>query len=613
MAVPADVLDFLRAQSPFSALPEPALHSAASAMRATYRRRGEIVLDCGVANDALPLIRKGAVEVADPQGRLVLRLEEGDCFAFVSLLTGMPTRFRYTLIEDALIWWLPAERFHALRREHVDFDRYFVRTLEERLTLAARPPQDNALFAAPLRDIASTPATMAPAATTIRDAARCMAEARISSLLIGTPERLQGIVTDRDLRNKVLARDLDPMRPVSDVMTPRPHVLDAGRNVFDALLLMLDRDIHHLPVVSDGRVHGVVSSRDLLALQTEHPLYLIREVGLAADVDALKHTLARLPELCARLLSAGADGAELPRVLTAINDAVTRRLLALARERLGPPPGRFAWLAFGSQARAEQTLYSDQDNGLLLPDGSDADTPWFRELAEFVCAGLDACGQRFCDGGVMAQNPKWRLTVAGWLQRFGAWIDAPEPEALLNASIFFDLRQLAGHSDLGAVLEDGLAARLRRRSGVFLGILAQHALAHAVPLGTFRRFVVEADGAHRDRLDIKRAGLLPLVELVRVHALAHGIVEPATGERLRRLAQARHMAPDEARILAEALRLFTRVRMRSQLRQLRAGEAADNWIAPDALDEDERRALRDAFVAVRDAQTALAAELGAVA
>ncbi|MEZ0472537.1 DUF294 nucleotidyltransferase-like domain-containing protein [Luteimonas salinilitoris] len=609
MTVPVDVLEFLGAQSPFSALPEQALRQAASRIEAVYRRRGEVLLDHDARNDALPLIRKGAVEVADPQGRLVLRLEEGDCFAFVSLLTGNPTRFRYTLIEDALIWWLPAQDFHALRREYPEFDRYFVRTLEERLTLAARPPQDNALFAAPLAGIASKPAAIVPADTTIRAAARQMARMRISSLLVGTPERLQGILTDRDLRNKVLAEDLDPSRPVSEIMVARPHALDAGRNAFDALLLMLDHGVHHLPVLEDGRVIGVVSSRDLLALQTEHPLYLIREVGLAPDLEALTRTLARLPELCARLLSAGADGAGLPRVLTAINDAVTRRLLALARAELGPPPGPFAWLAFGSQARGEQTLHSDQDNGLILPDGCDADTPYFRALSETVCAGLDACGQRFCDGGIMAQNPKWRLTVDGWLQRFGDWMRAPEPEALLNASIFFDLRQLAGDRDLGDALQDGLAG-LRGNRGLFLGILARQVLDHAVPLGTFRRFVVESDGAHRDRLNIKRAGLLPLVELVRVRALRHGIATPGTEDRLQALARAGRIAAGDARVLAEALRVFTRLRMRHQLRQLRAGEAADNWIAPERLDAGERRALRDAFIAVRDAQSLLAGEFG---
>ncbi len=609
MDVPSDVLEFLRAQSPFSALPEAALRDAAAAIEIIYRRHGEVILEHGVVNDALPLIRKGAVEVSDGDGRLVLRLEEGDSFGFNSLLTGDPTRFRYTLIEDSLIWRLPAASFHALRREHVEFDRHFVRTLEERLTAAARPPNANALFDTRLEQLASKPAIMISTGSSIRDAARQMAQRRISSLLVGTADRLEGIVTDRDLRNKVLAEDLDPAVAVDAIMSPQPITLGARQTAFDALLCMLDARIHHLPVVDHGHVIGVVTSRDLLALQTEHPMYLVREIGLAADIAALRSVLERLPELCARLLSAGVDGAGLPRVLTVINDAVTRRLLELARVRFGAPPAPYAWLVFGSQARAEQTLYTDQDNGLLLSDGCDHESGYFRDLAEFVCAGLDQCGQRFCDGGIMAQNPRWRMDVAGWLTQFRNWIAAPTPKALLNASIFFDIRHLAGDRDLSLRLLDGLAAIDAERS-LFLGILTQQALAHEVPLGTFRRFVVEADGAHRDRLDLKRAGLLPLVEAVRVRALCARLHDSGTQERLDKLVEAAAMPPADARALSDALRLFTRLRIEHQLRQLRRDEAADNWIAPDRLSEPDRRSLRDAFVAVRNAQTALAAELG---
>jgi CBS domain-containing protein len=614
MTVPADVLEFLRAQAPFLALPEAALAACATELEAIYRRRGEVVLDLGVVNDSLPIIRKGAVEVSDGQGRLVLRLAEGDAFAFNSLLTGEPTRFRYTLLEDALVWRLPAARFHALRREFPAFDRFFLRTLEERLLAAARAPHGNALFATALAAIASRPPRMLPAGASIREAAQLMASQRISSLLIGTPQRLEGIVTDRDLRNRVLAAGLPPERPVAEIMSADPVTLDGSADAFAALLVMLDRRIHHLPVrAEDGQVLGVVTSRDLLALQTEHPLYLIRELGLAADIPALQAILARLPELSARLLSAGADGAGLPRVLTALNDAVTRRLLELARERLGPAPAAFAWLSFGSQARAEQTLYTDQDNGLVVADGTDPNHPWFVELADFVCAGLDACGQRFCDGGIMASNRSWRLDRSGWQRQFRTWIAQPEPQALLRASIFFDLRPVAGDAALGRALLDTLAA-IGRHDALFLGILARQSLQHAVPLGVFRRFVVERDGVHRDRLDLKRAGLLPLTEMVRVRALAAGLGSSAgTRDRLSALAAAGQLAPADADALGHAFDLFSRLRLVHQLRQLRAGAAADNWIDPDALPGPDRAALRDAFGLVRNAQAALAAEFGIVA
>jgi CBS domain-containing protein len=451
------------------------------------------------------------------------------------------------------------------------------------------------------------PISIAPSAS-IREAARLMSERGVSSLLVGDPGEMIGIVTDRDLRNRVLAAGRDPTDPVSTIMSREPISLEASRPVFEAFLAMAARGIHHLPLTEDGRPVGMVTTRDLVSLQTQHPLYLVREVHKQETVAGLVEVCGRMPRMFALLLQSGARAEDVMRMLTALTDAVTKRLLQLAESKFGSAPMPYAWLAFGSQARCEQGPHTDQDNGMLLaraPLGDEA--AYFRSLSEFVCAGLDACGYVYCKGGIMAQTDQWRQPLPVWQGYFETWMRTPEPKALLHASIFFDQRCVAGDRGLLDALQASVFAEPGRH-GIFLAMLARHALGHPVPLGLFRRFVLEHHGEHRDTLDLKKSGALPLTDLLRVRAIAAGIREPGALARIDGLRQRGRMASTDANELSAAFRLLARVRLEHQAQQFEAGEAADNRLNPSHLNRIDRDALRDAFLVVRQAQAALANE-----
>ncbi len=607
----SEVVDFLKAHAPFDALPPALLEDAARQIEIIYRRRGDALLRIGDANSALAVIRRGAVEVHDAEGRLVIHLAEGESYGLPSLLTGNPVRNRVTMIEDGLIYLLPVAEFRALCAADSAFDQFYVRTLEQRLRGAVDSNAGNAMMAAPVGQLCGRAPVMIDAEASIGAAARLMATHNVSSILIGNPEQMIGIVTDRDLRNRVLAAGLNPAAPVGTIMTADPASLDVSRPVFEAFLTMVNRGIHHLPLTREGRPVGMITTRDLISLQTQHPLYLVSQVYKQDSVDALRDVATRIPQMFALLLASGAHPDDTARMLTALADAFTRRLLQLQQARLGPAPMAYGWIAFGSQARNEQTACADQDNGLILERAPDAaESAYFAALATAVCDGLAACGYTWSVGDSMARNSAWRMSIDAWQQCFRGWIGEPKPTASRLAGVCFDQRLVAGDRALFESLQAGIFA-LASDSREFLAALARQAQAFEVPLGVFRRFVVARAGEHRDTLDLKATGAMPLTAVLRVHALAAGIREPGCLQRIDALRGAGRLPAADAAELAATFRLLLRLRLESQSAQLAVGEAPDNRVNPDRLLRRDRDALRDAFGVIRQAQSALASEYAA--
>lgn len=605
----ADVEKFLEETPPFDLL-EPALRRrAAAAIEAYYRRKGTVLLEIGEHNETLYVIRRGAVEAHDRHGNFVDRYGEGESFGLQSLLTGKPVRFRITLIEDGLIWTMPRNAFDGLRAGSPEFDTYYIRSLEERLTSAVQPRSSSGqtLFMTPMGELVRNEPILVAPDTTIAEAARRMSQHGVSSLLVNDGDRLCGIVTDRDLRNRVLAQGRDPAEPVSAIMTSEPLMLDASSPVLEGILAMAGRGIHHLPLTRDQRVVGMVTTRDLMTLQTQHPLYLAAQVQKAGTLERLVSVCRQVPRLFELLLASGMRAEQVPKVLTTINDSVTRRLIGLAEQRLGPAPAPYAWLVFGSQAREEQSIKTDQDNGLVYADDAPpgADT-WFTELARIVCDGLDACGYPYCPGKIMATTDEWRQPLSGWLAHFRDWAGLPDPQSVLRVSIFFDLRAVHGDHPLAAQLAQALGeCGSGRGKGPFISALARQAASYDVPLGFFRRFVLAGKGEHSDTLEIKASGLMPLTDLVRVRALEAGVTVPGTQARIARLLEAARLSRSDADRLSGAHRLLAGLRIRLHAEQVRRGEQPHNHLDPSAISHAERAALRDAFLVIREAQKGL--------
>jgi CBS domain-containing protein len=474
-------------------------------------------------------------------------------------------------------------------------------------------PDDLSLFLHRVREFITRPPMTAGPMTPVRDLARRMATASIgSTVIVGDDGAPVGIVTDRDLRGKVVAEGRDAAATRSaDVMSTPLVTVGPGTYGFEALLEMTRRGIHHLVVVDAGRLLGVVSSNDFLRLQATHPVMVAREIGLAASVDDLARLGARITALVRRLVDEGGTPYDVGRIVAELNDRMVERVLELATgpdAPAGPPPVPFCWLAFGSEARREQTLRTDQDNGLAYTDPPPADAAavqaYFARLATEVNGALVRIGFPECPGRIMASNPEWCQPVGVWTRRFRDWIQESGPAEMLQACIFFDLRPVGGAPTLGSTLRAviQMEAPGSRR---LLGLLARDVVDRPVSLTVFGNLRVARSDPHRGTVDLKGGGGLQLVGAARVHALALALEETNTVDRFRAAATREVYGEAECREITDAHHLLQRLRLVHQLGCLERCEPADNRINPGRLSRAEMVLLRDALRTVTHVQAGL--------
>lgn len=597
------VVDFLAQSLPFNELGQAALLQVASTIVVQYHRRGEI-FDRNSEPGGLRILRKGAVDIRDSDNKLLDRLGEGESF-HIQGLNAERGEVQATVIEDMLCYLLPDEHYQALRASDRRVDRYFSSQRNRRLRRAARyEPEANAMMRE-VRSVMSRRLLTVDRADTIQQVAQAMAERRVSSAFVLGDGELVGIVTDRDLRVRCVAQGVATDSPVASIMTTQPLAIAGDQSLFDTTLLMTREGIHHLPVLEEGALAGVVTTSDLILARQDDPVYLVQHISRQDDVDGIRALLEGMPNLMVQWVRSGVRAAEVSRILTAISDAVTVRLIQLAEHRLGPAPVPWCWLGFGSQARGEQLLGADQDNGIVTSDAYRPEHgPWFASLAREVCDGLNECGYVYCNGGIMATTDQWRQPLAAWRDTVGRWARAPTPDAVMRVSIFFDLRAIYGDSGLCAALQQTMLETAGQNT-IFQAALAASALDNRPPLGIFRRFVVDRNGEHEDQLDLKKRGVLPVTEIVRLHALANGIAAVNTRERIHALAEQGALTLVDSRNLADALACVQQQRLQHQCEQILAGEKAGNFINPRNLPKMAREQLRDAFTIIDEAQAAV--------
>ena len=606
----SETRSFLAQQEPFDGLPDGVLDTLPSRMSVEYFRRGSALIQRGRDNVHLYVLRSGAAEVRDAQGTLVDRGGEGSCFGSITLTQGNPSTFDVTAIEDSLALLLPAEDFRRLCAGHPEVDAFFDAQRDRRMSGAVASLQlsstGSAILKTRVRDLVGREPVAVATTATVRDAAQVMSQHRVSSLLVMDSERLAGILTDRDLRTRVLAAGVDPGVVVTDVMTPDPVTGAVDTLAFEVLLEMVGRRIHHLPIVdAAGRPVGVVTTTDLLRLEHANPVYLAGDIAKQPDVAGVARVANRLPQVVRALVEQDASADDIGRIVTAVGDAVERRVLALAEADLGPAPVPYCWVALGSRARLEQALAADQDTAVVIDDSMRPEhSAWFEALATRVTGDLVACGYPRCPGDVMASNPRWRQPLAGWRREFSSWLQQPVPEAVLGASIFFDMRPVHGDGSLFARLQRHVLAA-SPGSKVFLAQLAKQATANEPPLGFFRGLVLEKAGDHKDTLDIKRGGIGAVVELARAHALSVGSPAVNTRARIEAAREAGILGNERADDLRDAFEFISYVRLRHQAGQVRRGTPIDSFLSPDELSSFDKRHLREAFAIVRAAQSAL--------
>ena len=446
-----------------------------------------------------------------------------------------------------------------------------------------------------------TPVVCGPE-TSAREVAHLMTRERVGSVIVvGTDGALQGIATDRDLRQKIVGEACDPSTPVREIMSAPVHTIAPSAFAFDAMVEMTRREIRHLAVVDDGRLVGVLSARDLLAGTTTHPVFLALDIAQATSLESLARIAGRVTTLVRDLVGAGARPYDLGQLVSELNDRLVIRVLGLTAASLeatgASAPVPFCWLAFGSEARREQTLRTDQDNGLVYadppPDLAVTAAEYFARFAGAAIEGLVAVGFPRCPGDIMASNPRWCQPRAAWERYFLRCMDEPSPERVLGACIHFDVRPLAGDTDLGASL-GGLVRREAPAHHLFLALLATDVVERPVPLTMLGRLAVARRGPHAGTVDVKGGGVMQLVGAARLLALELGLAEHNTFDRVRAAAGRGVWTDSEARDVVDAGETLMRLRLIHQLEQLGRDEPPDNRLVVAQLPRADAVLLRDA-------------------
>lgn len=599
-----EVAHFLRQYPPFDSLEDDALNELAQQVEISYVRANRMVLQYGEEMTDLYVIRSGAVETHRRNGELFNRLSEGDIFGQMGLLMKRRVRFPARTMEDTLLYCIPADLFDHYCTRFERFAEFFEVDGSDllRKTLATQA-DNNDLTTVRVRSIPLRDPVCVNQDTPAHQIATHMDEERVSSVLVLSQQGVIGIITDQDLRSRLLAQRLPDTTPAHQIMSHEMAMIEDSEYLFEALLIMLRLNLHHLPVTRKGQPAGVMSMSDILRHESQSSLLMVRGIHWQTNVDELARFTRQLPAVFVRMVNEDANSHMIGSAMSVIGRTIKQRLLELAEEKYGPPPVPYCFLALGSMARDEQLIVTDQDNALILHDDyhPPAHQGYFEKLARFVSDGLNACGYRYCSGNIMASNPEWRLTRQQWRDRFSDWIDHPTPQSLLNSNIFFDLDGVHGETHWADELVDFVTQHATNNTR-FLAHMARNALNRTPPLGFFKGFVMEQDGKHLPSINLKRRGTAPLSDLIRIHALAIGSTARNSFERLDDIAASGLLPEGNPRDLSDALEYIALVRIKHQAADIERGDQADNNIEPELLSTFERRNLKEAFQVVDRAQ-----------
>jgi CBS domain-containing protein len=613
---------FMAHVEPFSFLPQEELDQMAAQLSIVQYPADTVLFAQGRSRVGyLYILQKGSAErYFEESNRKTMHemLGEGDTYGGISMLLNDGISVRtLKVVEQSYFYLLPIEPFLDLCDRYESFSEYYTDTFGKRMmeksyaAIIAKTmaPQEEGLqfFNQHVATVYSGRPIFGTTDMTIRKAAEAMVGEKISSLFINSPEDdCVGVVTERDLARRVTATGYDISRPVAEIMSSPVRAVPEYALIFEALMTMLENNIRHLAVTDvNEKVVGILSNRDLLAVQGRSPLFLLRKIATANTMKEIIESHNRLPGVVRTLMTGGAKANNITRFITKVSDAILQRIMVFTLDKMGPPPAKFVFMILGSEGRSEQTLKTDQDNAIIfedVPEARQAEVQaYFLQFGSTACALLDRAGYAFCTGDVMAQNPLWCQSLSTWKNYFSSWIHAAQPEDLLQASIFFDFK--GGYGEMGYI--DDLRQYLFGSLGSWAGFfrhLTENALHFKPPLGFFRNFVVESKGEHRDKFDIKSA-MTPIVDFARIYALANQVEETNTLQRLSHLRIKEVLSPEEYEDLERSYSFLMQVRFARQISAVIDEKSKpDNYINPKELSRIEQKMLKEIFIRIEKFQ-----------
>jgi CBS domain-containing protein len=629
-AIPSSLLnatiEHLSRFAPFAEMGRADLEWMVERLALSYTPKDGIVLDPALGPvEHFYVIKQGSVvserlPSADAAAEAHTQLLEGECFPLGALLAKRPVANVFRAVVDTFCYRLSAADFAALMRRSHPFQDFCTRRIAHLLErskqqIQAQYTQAGAAqqpLSMPLGELVRrTPVSCTPD-TPIKDALARLHAENVGSIVIAQDAGPLGIFTVHDLLTRVALAGQDTAVPISTVMTPAPVSLPRRASAYEAAMAMARHGIRHVLVLEGARCVGVVSERDLFSLQRVGLTQISTDVRNAHQVSDLAAIAADIRALAQSMLAQGIGAEQLTQLVSMLNDLLVARIVELEQARFDLVGIEWCWLALGSEGRVEQTLATDQDNGIVFA-ASAPDANAMRErllpFARAVNAALDACGFPLCKGEIMAGNPRWCLSLGEWQDVFATWIEQGDPQALLHASIFFDFRPLAGSRALAEQLRQWLAPRAKANRR-FLHQLAANALRNRPPLGVVRDFVLESKGEYVHTIDLKLNGTTPFIDAARIYSLAAEDTHTNTLQRLRAASVEMKIPSEEVEAWAEAFLFIQLLRLRSQHRREAKGKPMHNHVDPDELNELERRILKEAFRQARKLQQRLALDYG---
>ncbi len=612
----------LRKTPPFSLLDNATLEKITEEILTEYYPGGHTILrQNGPAAEHLGIIISGEVKVFvrtnEGEEVLVDYRTAGDYFGLPSLICGDISRDTIVATHDTSCYLIKKDTVLALLKTNAEFSEFCLRSSLTRLIDMTYTEirdrnllyggGDKLLFTNILGDLSTKNVITASQDLTIKEAAAIMSDHKISSLVLldayGMPS---GMITDRDLRNKVVSRGRDINGRVGDIMSVTIIKSEERDFCFEALLKMMRYNIHHLLVVGGGELKGIFTSHDLMVLQGTSPLAVAREIEEQTTIDGLVPVSKKIDKIITILINEGAKASNITRIITEVNDRLLKKVLEITEAKLGPPPVSYCWIVYGSEGRKEQTFRTDQDNAIIYEDpadkGDDA-AKYFPDFTLLMRDSLVRCGFPPCSADYMASNPKWCQPLSVWRKYFSRWINTPTPDAVLLSLIFFDFRPVHGSVLLAEQLRAFLGHELRDKN-IFLAHMAGTIAKNRPPLGFFGNFSGEKKGAHKGKFNIKLNGLSPIIDVARLSALETKGYNTSTLERLMDLKNRDSTAGEFAGELEQAFEFLMSLRLRHQFQQMKEGVEPDNFVDPRLLGNMENRLLKESFKLILSVQDA---------
>ncbi len=593
---------------PFSSMQASHVHMLAMGLRETYHPAGERILRRGqAAPERLAWLRKGEVHgwLAERGDRPIFVREAGELFPVAAFLGRRDLRADYEAATDCFVGWLDGDQVRAVARLspvwadflHEQVQAQLQASMGQWRQLQAQWLQHQQAFESPLSSLPQrTPLTVGPQAS-VREALQAMHEAQVGSVLVTQGEQARdvlGILTRDDVISRIVLPALDVTGPVTQVMSSPVRMLPDHQTLNDAAVLMGQSRIRHVPILRDGRLHSMVSERDLFTLQRFSSRQISRQIAQARTLDGFRQAANDIRSLTRLLLGQGVQALQLTRIISQLNDVLTARLVNWHAQHTGLDLGRACWVALGSEGRGEQTISTDQDNAWILADDlTDDERRRFLDLARRVNEDLDVCGYPLCKGGIMASNEACALSRSEWARRFHDWVAHARPTDLLRASVFFDMRGIAGAIEWAQETLNQAWALVPSQP-LFMRALVETHRQFTLPLNWLGGLRGQGDAGH---IDLKLQGTAVVVDAARILALGTGVCQVSTRERLS-LAGAQLGVPvDESESWVGA---FDYLQMKRLNHQLSAPDPtqAGNRIELDGLALYERRVLRETYRAL---------------